>query len=99
MIRVIYTIRLDPHDLDAFLPAWRQIVRAHADHGALGSVLLRGDQPDRLLAISRWRSRDHWQPHRTDDAHPEAYATFRRVAEVLDRQVFDEIEALEGAAI
>lgn len=97
MIRVMYTFEVDLSGLEAFEQAWRQIVEAHRSggHGAIESVLLRDpEQPSRFFAISRWESRELWERNRTDDAHPEAYAVFRRYVEVLERSVLEERIAL-----
>ena len=97
-IRVVYHFDVDPTQREDFVRAWHLIVQAHGDHGALESMLLESqDEAGRWVAISRWVDRQTWQTHRTDDAHPEAYAIFRRCATVVDKAVYDEVAHLTGA--
>lgn len=94
MIRVIYELDVVEGKEEQLAEAWREIVGAHGEHGALESALLRDEEAGLFVAISRWRSRAIWQTNRRDDAHPEAYARFRDACEVLSRRVLDEVDWL-----
>ncbi|RAL20874.1 hypothetical protein DL240_14415 [Lujinxingia litoralis] len=107
-IRVMYKLRCRPDDLLALRQAWRDVVQAHArqGHQTLESVFLvdappaEGPAPQAppefivATAISRWQSRQAWQAQRTDEADPQAYARFRSLCTVEERQVFEELDLL-----
>jgi hypothetical protein len=104
MIRVLYRLRFRREDLDELRQAWREVVAAHtaAGHACLESMFLMEadgseDPRPRALAISRWKSLADWQTQRRDDVDADAYARFRRLCEVEDKQVFDELELLRVA--
>ena len=97
VIRVIYELDVIPGKEQQCQYAWRAIVHAHVKDGALGSVLYRDPEiPNRMVAISRWKSLQHWEGGRDDSSDPEAYALFRgALVEVISRRVLVEIEAQE----
>ncbi len=101
-VRVIYRFRVHHADLEAFRLAYRQVVFAHgrAGHASLESTLLIDDEqvvePLEVIAISRWESREAWLEQRNDEVDPEAYARFRELCEVEDKQVYEELELLQG---
>ena len=97
IIRVIYELDVRPGMQQQCHEAWRAIVAAHAQDGALGSILLQDpEQPGRLVAISRWASLTSWEQGRRDERAPEAYARFREaLVEVISRRVLHEIEVVE----
>ena len=67
MIRVIYRWTVHPGQAEAFADAWWEATRLiqSSSRGALGSVLLRGQEgSDTLVAIARWESLAAWQASR-----------------------------------
>lgn len=100
MIRVIYEFEVVPGKEDQLEQAWREIVEAHAGEGALESILAFDPEAEngqnRFVAISRWRSRQHWEEGRRDDAAPDAYERFHDAVEVLSRRVLQERATLRA---
>ena len=101
MIRVIYEFEVVPGKEAQLEQAWREIVEAHAGEGALESILARDPEPaeegaNRFVAISRWRSRQHWEEGRRDDAAPDAYERFHDAVEVLSPRVLQERATLRA---
>ena len=98
MIRVVYEFEVVQGKEEQLHEAWRAIVLAHSKEGALESTLAHDPEAsgNRFVAISRWRSRAHWEEGRRDDAAPEAYASFRDAVEVLSRRVLIENETLRA---
>jgi heme-degrading monooxygenase HmoA len=97
MIRVIYRWQVRPGKEAAFTSAWERattMIRANTQ-GARGSILLQSrDNPTEYMTIARWDNLEDWQlfwqgksPH-----VPVEMQTMHDVAELLAKQVFDEIQ-------
>ena len=97
IIRIIYELDVKPGMASQCHEAWRDIVAAHANDGALGSALFEDPEvANRLVAITRWKSLAHWEQGRKDDHAPEAYARFRdALVEVISRRVLREVDVME----
>ena len=96
IIRIIYELDVKPGKTQQCHEAWRAIVAAHANDGALGSALFEDPEiANRLVAISRWKSLEHWERGRKDEHAPEAYARFRdALVEVVSKRILREIDVL-----
>lgn len=93
MIRIIYTWRVAPENIDAFQDAWRQATTTIRDsvEGARGSFMLREtDDPGKVLTVARWDSLDAWKAFWKVEGPPEM-GLMHRLGERISVQVCEEI--------
>ncbi len=93
MIRIVYRWEVARENFPAFRDAWETTTQAiHAEvPGALGSFMLReSSNPDQVLTIARWVSREHWEAF-WGEADPEAMTRMRELGNRIAVDVYDEI--------
>ncbi|WP_125561684.1 antibiotic biosynthesis monooxygenase family protein [Pseudoalteromonas rubra] len=94
MFRVIYQWQVPTENMTEFQATWQKTTDAihHSVDGALGSFMLQStDQPDKVLTIAKWRSREDWL-HFWGNSNPEKMQRMRELATRISVETFDELE-------
>ena len=94
MIRIIYSWKVAPENLDAFIKAWKRTTNnIHEDvKGAQGSFMLQGEADDsQIKTIAKWDSLEDWQQF-WNDSKPTQMQSMHDLGERVSVEIFKEVD-------
>lgn len=94
MIRIIYSWKVTPENLDRFMDTWKLTTnKIHEEvHGARGSFMLKSaEDPTSVKTIARWDTLEDWQQF-WKGSNPGHMRSMRDWGERLSVEVFEEID-------
>ncbi len=94
MIRIIYTWKVAPENLDRFIETWKRTTnKIHEEiEGARGSFMLQKDSDgSEIKTIARWDSLEDWKNF-WQDSNPIQMGSMRDLGERVLVEVFKEID-------
>ncbi len=94
MIRIIYTWKVGPSELERFIKTWKSTTnRIHAEvEGARGSFMIQNDQdPTEIKTIARWDTLGDWERF-WQDSKPSQMQSMRDLGENVSVEIFKEVD-------
>ncbi|WP_431122302.1 antibiotic biosynthesis monooxygenase family protein [Flagellimonas flava] len=94
MIRIIYSWKVAPENLDAFIKTWtRTTNKIHEEvKGAQGSFMLQGEADgSQIKTIAKWDSLEDWQQF-WNDSKPTQMQSMHDLGERVSVEIFKEVD-------
>ena len=94
MIRIVYSWRVAPENLDRFIETWKRTTNSIHEEvkGARGSFMLQNhENPEEVKTIARWDSLADWKNFWQDN-NPSQMLSMRDLGERVSVEVFTEVD-------
>lgn len=94
MIRIIYSWRVEPEQLELFIETWKRTTnKIHEEvAGARGSFMLQNDQDTSAIkTIARWDSLHDWKQFWQDNNHSQMQS-MHELGERISVEIFREVD-------
>ncbi|WP_422083815.1 antibiotic biosynthesis monooxygenase family protein [Ulvibacterium sp.] len=94
MIRIIYSWRVEPENLELFIKTWKRTTDAiHKEvTGARGSFMLQNDKDTRAIkTIAKWDSLNDWKEFWQGD-NPAQMQSMHELGERVSVEIFREVD-------
>ena len=94
MIRIIYSWKVEPENLDLFIETWKKTTnKIHEEvKGARGSFMLQNDKDSTAIkTIARWDTLNDWKNF-WNDSDPSQMHTMRDLGERVSVEIFREVD-------
>ncbi|MEM9545177.1 MAG: antibiotic biosynthesis monooxygenase [Bacteroidota bacterium] len=94
MIRIIYSWKVEPENLELFIDTWKKTTnKIHEEiKGARGSFMLQDENDTKnIKTIARWDSLDDWERF-WNDSKPRQMSTMHDLGERISVEIFNEVD-------
>ena len=94
MIRIIYSWKVEPENLDLFIETWKKTTnKIHEEvPGARGSFMLQNDKdPSEIKTIARWDSHEQWKLFWHQNKHHQM-GTMHKLGNRVSVEVYQEVD-------
>ena len=94
MIRIIYSWKVEPENLDLFIETWKRTTnKIHEEvKGARGSFMLQNEEDSKVIkTIARWDSLNDWKAF-WQDSKPSQMQSMHDLGERVSVEIFREVD-------
>ena len=94
MIRIIYSWKVEPENLELFIATWKRTTnKIHEEvQGARGSFMLQNDEDaSEIKTIARWDSLDDWKKF-WQDSNPSQMGAMHDLGKRVSVEIFKEVD-------